>query len=151
MPYQPHVRLRAVLLAVPRERTGGRGRATDDTNLVLTFKEAIGADATSRYEAVCVEDRDRVRLWSGEPIDPTDRADTMPLFLRSVVYRVAPQDPTLLRAVCRRIELLDPIHALATNPELLDRAKKLLTSSRPPRQRRARTSSPRSDAPRPRT
>ncbi|HKC28574.1 MAG TPA: FAD-dependent oxidoreductase [Jatrophihabitans sp.] len=99
--------------------------ATDDTNLVLTFEDAIGQDATTRFEAVSAEDRDRIRLWSGEPINPTDRADTMPLFLRSVVYRVAVQDPALLRAVCRRIAMLDPIDALATDQELLDRAEKL--------------------------
>lgn len=99
---------------------------TDDTDLVRTFEDAIGGDATTRYEAVSAEDRDRVRLWFGEPINPTDRADTMPLFLRSVVYRVAVQDPTPLRAVCRRINLLDPIDTLANDQELLDRAEALV-------------------------
>ena len=63
--------------------------AVDDTELIMAFESAVGADAAARYEAVSAEDRDRIRLWSGQPINPTDRLDTMPLFLRSVVYRVA--------------------------------------------------------------
>jgi hypothetical protein len=55
----------------------------------------------------------------------------MPLFLRSVVYRVAAQDPTILRAVCRRINLLDPVDALASNDELLDHAEKLFSELSP--------------------
>lgn len=100
-------------------------RAGDNADLVLTFERAVGADAFARYAAVSAEDRDRIRLWSGEPITPTDRTDSMQLFLRSVVYRVAPRDPALLRAVCRRIDLLDPVDALANDAELLDRAEKL--------------------------
>jgi hypothetical protein len=34
-------------------------------------------------------------------------------------------DATLLRAVCRRINLLDPIDALPANQELLDRGETL--------------------------
>jgi 2-polyprenyl-6-methoxyphenol hydroxylase-like FAD-dependent oxidoreductase len=99
--------------------------AGDDVELATAFDQSVGADAAQRYHAVSNEDRDRLRLWSGEPINPADRADTMPLFLRSVVYRVATQDPAVLRAVCRRINLLDPIDALADNEELLDRAETL--------------------------
>lgn len=109
--------------------------ASDDTDLVLGFEHQIGAEATACFDAVSAEDRDRARLWSGDPIDPTDRVDTMPLFLRSVVYRVATHDPALLRAVCRRIDLLDPIDALASNQELLDRAEQLfrqLPRTQPP-------------------
>jgi flavin-dependent dehydrogenase len=105
--------------------------AKDDADLVLTFENTVGADAAARYEAVSAEDRDRVRLWSGEPIDPTDRTDSLPLFLRSVVYRVAPRDPTLLRAVCRRINLLDPVGSLAGDHDLLDRAEDLYAELSP--------------------
>jgi 2-polyprenyl-6-methoxyphenol hydroxylase-like FAD-dependent oxidoreductase len=105
--------------------------AGDETDLVSRFEQAVGADAAQRYEAVAAEDNDRVRLWSGEPINPTDRTDSMPLFLRSVVYRVAAEDPALLRAVCRRINLLDPIDALAADEELLDRAERLSTEVPP--------------------
>jgi 2-polyprenyl-6-methoxyphenol hydroxylase-like FAD-dependent oxidoreductase len=114
------------------------GSAADDSDLVLTMEAAVGADAAARYEAVSAEDRDRIRLWSGEPISPTNRLDSMPLFLRSVVYRVATQDPTLLRAVCRRINLLDPIDALPSDQEMLDQAETLfneLPASTPPPRR----------------
>jgi 2-polyprenyl-6-methoxyphenol hydroxylase-like FAD-dependent oxidoreductase len=99
--------------------------AANDPELIMAYEAAVGADAAARYEAVSAEDRDRVRLWSGEPIDPTNRRDTIPLFLRSVVYRAATLDATLLRAVCRRINLLDPIDALPANQELLDRGETL--------------------------
>jgi 2-polyprenyl-6-methoxyphenol hydroxylase-like FAD-dependent oxidoreductase len=99
--------------------------AADDTDLMLRFEASVGADAEARYEAVSAEDRDRVRLWSGEPINPTDRSESMPLFLRTVVYRAAAADPTLLRAVCRRINMLDPIDALPEDTRLLDRAEEL--------------------------
>jgi hypothetical protein len=42
----------------------------------------------------------------------------MALFLRAVVYRVAPSDPRLLRAVVRRIDLLDPADRLEQDREL---------------------------------
>lgn len=115
------------------------GSATDDKDLAVTFHECVGADAAARYAAVSAEDRDRVRLWSGEGIDPTDRRATMPLYLRSVVYRAAPRDPQLLRAVCRRINLLDPVDALPADEQLLARADDLFQdlpqASPPPRGR----------------
>ena len=105
--------------------------AHDDVDLVSRFEQTVGVDAAQRYEAVSTEDRDRVRLWSGETINPTDRTDTMSLFLRSVVYRVAAHDPAIFRSVCRRINLLDPVDALAANEELLDRAERLFNELPP--------------------
>jgi hypothetical protein len=100
-------------------------RATDDTDLVTSFESDVGADVSARFRAVSAEDRDRARWWSGEPIDVTDPAVTLPLFLRFVVYPVAVRDPDLLRAVARRIDALDPVDQLAAQPELLDRARVL--------------------------
>jgi 2-polyprenyl-6-methoxyphenol hydroxylase-like FAD-dependent oxidoreductase len=105
--------------------------ATADADLVMRVEQAVGTDAAERFAGVSAEDADRIRIWSGEGVDPTDRTQTMPLFLRSVVYRVATQDPEILRAVCRRINLLDPIGALAHNTELLDRAEKLFAQLPP--------------------
>jgi 2-polyprenyl-6-methoxyphenol hydroxylase-like FAD-dependent oxidoreductase len=102
------------------------GTAADDADLVTRFEAEVGPDTAARFDAVAAEDRDRVRLWSGEPIDPTDRSDSMPLFLRTVVYRAAAADPQILRAVCRRINLLDPVDALAQDTALLDRAAGLV-------------------------
>ena len=106
--------------------------AADDDDLAATFEQAVGADAAQRFAAVTAEDRDRFRLWSGQPVDPGDRNDTMPLFLRSVVYRAAGRDPEILRAVCRRINMLDPVDALATDEQLLDRAEQLCRELPPP-------------------
>jgi hypothetical protein len=60
----------------------------------------------------------RARWWGGEPINVTDPAASMALFLRAVVYRVAPADPRLLRAVVRRVDLLDRPDRLEQNQEL---------------------------------
>ncbi len=97
--------------------------AADPHDLTVGFERLVDQDATERFHAVSAEDRDRYRAWSGEPITVTDRDDTMSLFLRSVVYRVAPHDPAILRAVCRRINALDPVNALAARADLLDRAE----------------------------
>jgi hypothetical protein len=97
-------------------------RAADHRELVCTFDDAVGADAAERFGAVSAEDADRLRLWSGQPIDVTRRDETMPMFLRFVAYRVAMNDPELLRAVVRHIDALDPVDALADNDALLDRA-----------------------------
>ena len=105
--------------------------ATDDADLVATVEREVGGDAAERFAAVSAEDRDRARLWSGEPIDPTRRADTLPLFLRTVVTRAGLRDPEILRAVCRRINLLDPVGALAADTELLDRAEQVFREMPP--------------------
>ncbi len=105
--------------------------AADVIEFGASFAQAAAADAAARFRAVSAEDADRVRLWSGRPIDVTDRTDTMALFLRSVVYRAAPGDPELFRAVVRRINALDPVDALAHDARLLDRAESL-GASQPP-------------------
>ena len=92
--------------------------AADHHDLGRRFDAAVGEDLRDRYRAVAAEDHDRARWWGGEPIDVTDPAASMALFLRAVVYRVAPADPRLLRAVVRRVDLLDPPNRLEHDPEL---------------------------------
>jgi 2-polyprenyl-6-methoxyphenol hydroxylase-like FAD-dependent oxidoreductase len=92
--------------------------AGDHHDLARRFEAAVGEDLRDRYRAVAEEDRDRARWWGGEPIDVTDPAASMALFLRAVVYRVAPADPRLLRAVVRRVDLLDPPDRLEQDGEL---------------------------------
>jgi len=94
------------------------GVAADHQDLARRFEAAVGKDLRDRYRAVAEEDRDRARWWGGEPIDVTDPAASMALFLRAVVYRVAPADPRLLRAVVRRVDLLDPPDRLERDREL---------------------------------
>ena len=100
--------------------------AADRVDLARRFDEAVGEDLERRYQAVSDEDRDRARLWAGEPIDVTDPAASLPLFLRAVVYKVAPADPQLLRAVVRRIDLLDPTNWLEQNCDLHELALEIL-------------------------
>jgi len=105
-------------------------RAEDPATISVAFHQAVGDDARRRFEAVTAEDRDRARVWRGEPIDPTDRHSSMPLFLRSVVYRVAPADSAILRAAVRRIDLLDPPEKLEQDIALLQRAGDLFNRMR---------------------
>jgi 2-polyprenyl-6-methoxyphenol hydroxylase-like FAD-dependent oxidoreductase len=97
--------------------------ATDVGDIALRFHEAAGRDAEKVYRAVVSEDRDRARRWGGGEIDVTDPDASMPLFLRSVVYRVAMNNSSILRAVARRTDLLDL-------PDLLERDEDLLERSR---------------------
>jgi 2-polyprenyl-6-methoxyphenol hydroxylase-like FAD-dependent oxidoreductase len=101
------------------------GKAGDVTELAEAFGSEVDPDLAARWRDVTDEDRDRARIWGGEPVDVTDREASLPFYLRSVVYRVAPQDPELLRAVTRRINALDPVDALAARRDLLERADAL--------------------------
>ena len=101
------------------------GKAGDVAELGALFAAEVDPDLRARYEAVTAEDRDRARIWGGEALDVTDPAATMPFFLRSVVFRVAPRDPAMLRAVGRRMHALDPVDQLESDPELLARARSL--------------------------
>jgi 2-polyprenyl-6-methoxyphenol hydroxylase-like FAD-dependent oxidoreductase len=92
--------------------------AADHHDLARRFDAAVGEDIRLRYRAVAAEDRDRARWWGGEPIDVTDPAASLALFLRLVVYRMAPADPRLLRAVARRVDLLDPPDRLEKDQDL---------------------------------
>jgi 2-polyprenyl-6-methoxyphenol hydroxylase-like FAD-dependent oxidoreductase len=96
--------------------------AADHYEIAQRFHDLVGEDAERRYYAVASEDRDRARCWGGELIDLTNPDESMPLFLRSVVYRVAAADPAILRAVVRRIDLLDPVDRLERQETLLERA-----------------------------
>lgn len=100
-------------------------KTADLAELAALFAAEVDPDLQSRYDAVTAEDRDRARIWGGEPVDVTDPAATMPFFLRSVVYRVAPRDPALMRAAARRINALDPVDQLESSPELIARAQAL--------------------------
>ena len=64
------------------------------------------------------EDRDRARWWGGSRSTSPTRPPAWPLFLRAVVYRVAPAALRLLRAVVRRVDLLDPPDRLERDREL---------------------------------
>lgn len=101
------------------------GGAEDPREIALDFDAAIGHDAASRFDAVSAEDRDRLRLWQGEPIDVTDPGDSMALFLRMTAYPAAARDPDLFRAVARRVNLLDPPDALEQDDGLMARAQEV--------------------------
>ncbi len=105
---------------------------TDDARAIaLEFDDAVGADVAARFDAVSAEDRDRLRLWQGEPIDVRDPGDSMALFLRMTAYPAGTKDPDLLRAVARRVNLLDPPDALEQNEALIARARQIAADGGP--------------------
>jgi hypothetical protein len=112
---------------------GLSGETDNPRTLALAFDDAVGADADARYDAVSAEDRDRIRLWRGEPIDVRDPRDSMALFLRYTAYPAAASDPDLFRAVARRVNLLDRPDALAAEEALVARAHEIAQAiERPP-------------------
>jgi 2-polyprenyl-6-methoxyphenol hydroxylase-like FAD-dependent oxidoreductase len=100
-------------------------RADDPRVLARAFDDAVGGDAAARFDAVSAEDRDRLRLWQGEPLDVRDPGHSMALFLRMTAYPAAVKDPDLFRAVARRVNLLDPPDALEQDKALIARAQQL--------------------------
>ena len=106
---------------------GGDPRAT-----ALAFDDAAGGDAAARFDAVSAEDRDRLRLWQGEPINIRDPGDSMALFLRMTAYPAAAKDAELFRAVARRVNLLDRPDALELDEALIARARQLAGDAGPP-------------------
>jgi 2-polyprenyl-6-methoxyphenol hydroxylase-like FAD-dependent oxidoreductase len=105
------------------ELAAAAGAAADPSDPALRFEQRVGTDTAERFRAVAAEDDQRRRAWSGEPIDVTDREQAPEMYLRNVVYRTAPGDPELFRAVARRINGLDPIDALLQRTDLLDKAQ----------------------------
>jgi 2-polyprenyl-6-methoxyphenol hydroxylase-like FAD-dependent oxidoreductase len=84
----------------------------------------------TRFEAVCAEDRERLRWWNGEVSDPLDPTQSLALAIRSAVYPAATRDPELFRAVARRMGALDPMDQLVNNRELVDRALSIFQTMR---------------------
>jgi 2-polyprenyl-6-methoxyphenol hydroxylase-like FAD-dependent oxidoreductase len=101
------------------------GRTEDARTIALAFDDAVGADAAARFDAVSAEDRDRLRLWQGEPIDVRKPSESMALFLRMTAYPAAAHDPDLFRAVARRVNLLDRPDALEQDEALIARAQQI--------------------------
>jgi 2-polyprenyl-6-methoxyphenol hydroxylase-like FAD-dependent oxidoreductase len=107
-------------------------RTGDPNAIALGFDDAVGDDAAARFDAVSAEDRDRLRVWGGEPIDVRDPRDSMALFLRLIGYPAAMKDPQLFRAVARRVNLLDSPDALERNSTLIERAQEIAREGEPP-------------------
>jgi hypothetical protein len=109
-------------------------RVDDPHALALAFDDAVGADAAARFDSVSAEDRDRLRLWQGEPIDVRNPADSVALFLRMSAYPAAMKDANLFRAVARRVNLLDSPDAMASDEDLIARARQIAQETGAPRQ-----------------
>jgi len=97
--------------------------------VALGFDDRVREVAKNRFEAVAVEDRDRLRMYRGEPIDITDPRDSVPLFLRLVMPRAAIDDADLLRAVLRRVNMIESPDVLANHTQMLDQGRRLFLGS----------------------
>lgn len=109
------------------------GRTADPRARALAFEDAVGEDTAARFDAVSAEDRDRLRLWRGEPIDVREPADSIALFLRMTAYPAAANDADLFRAVARRVNMLDPPDKLEHDAALIARAQQIAHDAGPPR------------------
>ncbi|MGI5380654.1 hypothetical protein ACQEV2_41965 [Streptomyces sp. CA-251387] len=89
----------------------------------LAYDVAVSTNTRTRFQVAAVEDRDRLRHWTGELTEGDITPDrSIALYQRHVIYPAAACDPILARAVCRQINLLDPGDSLQHNPEILARA-----------------------------
>jgi hypothetical protein len=102
---------------------------SDPTAVALAFDERVRDVAKNRFEAVAVEDRERLRMYGGEPIDITDPRDSVPLFLRLIMPRAAIGDAELLRAVLRRVNMIESPDVLANDTQMLDQGRRLFLGS----------------------
>jgi len=107
-------------------------RTEDLRERALAFDDAVGADAAARFDAVAAEDRDRLRLWRGEPINVREPGDSIALFLRMTAYPAAAKDADLFRAVARRVNMLDPPAKLEHDAALIARAEQIARDDGPP-------------------
>jgi 2-polyprenyl-6-methoxyphenol hydroxylase-like FAD-dependent oxidoreductase len=103
---------------------------TDVGDLSEAFEAAQLPEARARFDAVSAEDRDRMRWWRGELLDPHDPNQSLALAIRSAVYPAATRDPEVFRAVARRIGALDPIGVLPANRLLVERALRIFADLR---------------------
>jgi len=108
------------------------GRTEDPRARALAFDDAVGADAAARYDCVSAEDRDRLRLWRGEPINVREPGDSIALFLRMTAYPAAAKDAGLFRAVARRVNMLDPPDKLERDAALIARAQQIARDAAAP-------------------
>jgi 2-polyprenyl-6-methoxyphenol hydroxylase-like FAD-dependent oxidoreductase len=101
----------------------------DPTAIQENFHGRTRRSAQSRFHSVSVEDRDRLRVYGGEALDVTDPRVSVAMFLRHTLPRVAPLDAALLRAMLRRIDMLDVPDLLASDLDLLDHGREVYLAS----------------------
>jgi 2-polyprenyl-6-methoxyphenol hydroxylase-like FAD-dependent oxidoreductase len=102
----------------------------DPTAIQEDFHRRTRRSAESRFDSVSVEDRDRLRLYGGEALDVADPRVSVSMFLRLTLPRVAPLDAAFLRAMLRRIDMLDLPDVLASDLDLLDHGREVYLASR---------------------
>ena len=110
-------------------------RVAENDDLEATaraFDNAVGPDAAARFDSVSAEDRDRLRLWRGQPIDIRDPSDSLALFIRMSAFPAAAQDPEIFRAVARRVNLFDPPDAMERDEHLIERARVIASEGERP-------------------
>jgi hypothetical protein len=110
---------------------GIAGQTDDPRARAVAFDDAAGADAAARFDAVSAEDRDRLRLWRGEPVNVAEPGDSIALFLRMTAYPAAASDAGLFRAVARRVNMLDPPGTLEHDAALITRAQQIARDAGP--------------------
>jgi hypothetical protein len=106
--------------------------ADDDPRAAaLAFHAEVSEDDGARFESASAEDRDRARLWRGEPLDVTDPDSSLALFIRMTLYPLAQSDPDLWRATARRVNALERMTALERDEGLIARARELAADAPP--------------------
>jgi len=103
----------------------------DPRGTALAFHAEVSDDDGARFESASAEDRDRARLWRGEPLDITDPDSSLALFIRMTLYPLAQSDPDLWRATARRVNALERMTALERDEGLIASARELAADAPP--------------------
>lgn len=90
------------------------------------FEERVAGELEGWHHLVVERDRALTRVrQGGEDMPPSTPEEDFEAFARTVVAPAAAEDPTIFRAVVRRMALLDAPDALARNTAVLERAATL--------------------------
>jgi 2-polyprenyl-6-methoxyphenol hydroxylase-like FAD-dependent oxidoreductase len=88
------------------------GHHTDVDDARAAYLDAVMPEARERYEFSTALDAQRLRMWNGEPVDPTRPGGDYALFTMAAGGAAAAVDPDVFRVFNRRIGLLDRLSVL---------------------------------------
>ncbi|MDQ0379666.1 FAD-dependent oxidoreductase [Amycolatopsis thermophila] len=100
--------------------------------LAECYHANAGPESRERHALACAMDADRSARWRGEPVDPSRRDGSYPLFSFAGALAAAPHDDVVLRRTLRRIGLLDRVAVFDDDPGLHARIERILGELGPP-------------------
>lgn len=101
-------------------------RSRDLDAMVLSYDEAVRAEADGVYRESAAMDRMRIYEWDGIDIPAHDQAEMDRQQLLRGIFAGATRDPVLGRALLRRTNLVEPPERVLDDPEVVAHAQNTL-------------------------